>query len=292
MFAQRSNTQALLVIVSALLAEPACSHDCRTTDGPFWFGWGCLSDSATAGSTSATTESTTGAAETETVGSTFGLSSSSSSSSLSSSSFTEPDGSDTKGTETPTEGNAEAKFRLRVFVTSETYCGDITVCNKDDDKEPDESLKMANEQCKDLADAAGETMDGRKWCAWLVNDSGIATMERCPELTGSENQFFDVKGTTIAENWSELAGGTLQNGIHLDEKGVSRVKSRVWTGAGTNGEPGNKKTCAAWTSGGMGLAGAYGIAGETDKSWTNSGDDGDCADGDNYRLYCFELPPN
>ena len=165
-----------------------------------------------------------------------------------------------------------AKFN-RVFISSATYNGAIG------------SVAAANTDCQNLATAA--SLPGH-YKAWLAVTTG--TDDPVTTFTKSTVPYEDVLGNTIASNWAGLISGTLTNGIHFSETGVSLTGNFVWTNVATNGTPslsGSNTTtnCAAWTSPINTSTGDDGVAGQVSSAWTASSSL-TCAA--SSHLYCFQ----
>lgn len=157
----------------------------------------------------------------------------------------------------------------RVFVTSQTYTGDLG------------GLTGADSKCQVLADSANL---GSTFKAWL-SDSTTAASSR---LTQSTLNYVRTDGVVIANGWTDLTDGTIDNLLNRDESGVTRSSVPVWTNTNTNGARtamSSTMNCENWTDASSGVDGYYGVTNWADYEWTNS----------SYlpcnqarRLYCFE----
>lgn len=165
-----------------------------------------------------------------------------------------------------------------VFVTSTTHTGNLG------------GVRGADAICQARADEAGL---GKRYIAWL--SSGDAVTQAKDRIANFTGPFRRIDGVQVANTWSDLTDGSLDNPINVDETGstISGV-IRVWTstadnGSGVIGTDGQVR-CQAWTSGAASDSGRTGIATASNGDWTNEGlgSNDDC--NSNRRLYCFESP--
>ena len=107
--------------------------------------------------------------------------------------------------------------------------------------------------------------------------------------------------TLVAENWRDLADGTLRHPIDMDENGNrpsvdtfdcnELQDTAVWTGTDANGEDfGVEWTCSDWT--GTGTRVGIGSYERSNRGWTDAcriqTTDGNPCDNQFAHLYCFE----
>ncbi len=105
-----------------------------------------------------------------------------------------------------------------VFVSSAIYTGNLG------------GLADADALCTALTAAAGETDN---YLAWLA-DSTESPSARFALGAGPYKLLGD--GTTIANDWTDLTDGTLDNKINKTESGGGIVLNRdVWTNVDTSG---------------------------------------------------------
>ena len=163
----------------------------------------------------------------------------------------------------------------RVFVTSAKYDGDTG------------GLSGADiSRCQSLANTAGL---GGTWKAWL-SDSNFHTKDR---LTHSTNPYKRLDNIQIADNWTDLVDGTLDNSISKDEYGSSippTEQTDVWTGSTIYGtietaNPGYDNTCVNWDTSSSGTYGRIGDDSLSDSHWTVNGF---TSCNTMRRFYCFE----
>jgi len=177
---------------------------------------------------------------------------------------------------TPSPTPSSSSTSTRVFVTSTTYNGNLG------------GLSGADAKCQTVANNANL---GGVWKAWL-SDSVTSAASR---LNHSNGPYQLLNGTTIANNWIDLTGGSINHAINLSEYKSTVEAGNVWTNTTRTGEinkdisiqPAN---CQNWTDGiGDGTRGSIGSSwsGSTDYHWTESGYDY-CGPNQSKRLFCFE----
>lgn len=160
----------------------------------------------------------------------------------------------------------------RVFISSQTYNGNLG------------NLTGADSKCQSLANNAGLNSS---WKAWLSSTT-ISTSSR---MNQSSLPYVLVNGQTkIADNWSSLIDGNLDNPILLSETGQNLGSNlRVWTNTTSNGNiysTSNQSSCTNWTSVLSSRNARIGINSlNSSGEWTDSADK-DC--NSNSHLYCFE----
>lgn len=99
-----------------------------------------------------------------------------------------------------------------VFVTSETYTGDL------------DGLVGADQKCNSLAATA--SLPGT-YKAWL-SSYGLSASAR---FVQSQAPYVLTDGTRVADDWSDLTDGLLAAPIDVTEEGISLTQtSEVWTG--------------------------------------------------------------
>lgn len=157
----------------------------------------------------------------------------------------------------------------RVFVSSQTYDGNLG------------GLIGADSKCQVLADAVNL---GSTFKAWLSD----GTTSAASRLTQSSLNYVMVNGTVIANGWSDLTDGTIDNVLNRDETNTTRAAVPVWTNTSTTGaikEPLSTRNCESWTNNSSGIDAYYGMTNWADYEWTDSTYN-PC--NGNRRLYCFE----
>ena len=183
---------------------------------------------------------------------------------------------------------AGCKAWHRVFVTGGTFSGNLG------------GLVGADAKCAAAATAAKL---GGQWQAWL-STSGTWPVTRLP-MVGAGYRRLD--GGVIAESWSDLTDGTLGAGIDVTEKGAKltaasgdsnsycggAVKPKVHTGTTFEGKQMSASTnpqCKSWAteSSSSSYATYSGIAGATDKQWTQACLTDRCSGSFKGHLYCFD----
>lgn len=160
---------------------------------------------------------------------------------------------------------------LRVFVTSQTYSGNLG------------GLTGADSKCQALANSVGMTGSFKAW----LSTSTVNAKDRLTKHNRSYIQVYASRVTahTIANNWADLVDGSLQKGISLDERGTAVASgTRIWTGTIATGEK-TPFLCSDWTSAVASVVGKGGKSGSTISSWSYGYTSG-CSN--KYRLYCIE----
>jgi hypothetical protein len=95
-----------------------------------------------------------------------------------------------------------------------------------------------------------------------------------------------LDGTTVANDWTSLAKGTLLHPIDVHEDATSSdTVVRVWTGTRPNGAY-SGEACAEWSSDSNGSTADVGVTDLTTASWTYERQA--YCDDDTNHLYCFE----
>lgn len=116
--------------------------------------------------------------------------------------------------------------------------------------------------------------------AWLADSTGSPATR----FTPSPEPYRLVGGTVVANDYSDLTDGTLQNPISLDEFGNSVITGvYIWTNVAANGSVDGASDCSDWSS--TTGTGAAGIFNQTNSSWTSS-IDRNCTT--THPVYCFE----
>ncbi|MDC0722025.1 DUF4215 domain-containing protein [Nannocystis bainbridge] len=154
-----------------------------------------------------------------------------------------------------------------------------------------EAISGGDERCGELAAAGELDIRGGRWKAWL-GDGSVGPVENFHK---SAIPYYTLHGgatAKVADNWSDLADGTLDNPIDvtdLDQQfaaGVACDQLRaVWTGVRSNNTYGGN--CAKWSWNGPAVQALTGDLTRKDAAWTEA-----CSLGctETARLYCFEQP--
>ena len=132
-----------------------------------------------------------------------------------------------------------------VFVSSNTYNGNLG------------GLTGADAKCQTLANNAG--LSGT-FKAWLSDSSGSPSTR----FTKSNVPYKLVNGAIIADNWSDLTNGDIQNPINIKETGQAYT-SIVWSQTsydGTLQTYSSYNICAQWTSSSS-IDGYRGLSGDS-----------------------------
>ena len=161
-------------------------------------------------------------------------------------------------------------LQFKVFVTNNTYNGNLG------------RLLGADSKCSALAGAGGLPNSTGTWKAWLSNSTQNAT----GRLVHPSEPIYLINGTKIADDWTDLTDGSLDNPINVDQNGAtvpSPSTFTVWTGTNSTGHLSPfAGTCVNWN----GLFGnaRHGVAGYTTLDWT---DNNNLACGSLSGLFCF-----
>ncbi|MCY1054748.1 DUF4215 domain-containing protein [Nannocystis sp. SCPEA4] len=161
---------------------------------------------------------------------------------------------------------------MQVFVTSTKSSGDL------------DGLDGADKFCEQRAANAG--IQGR-FKAWISTDMQSAGAR----LHHSTRPYKRLDKAVVANSWADLADGTLQNEIDIDENGDSAAQMtgcgacEVWTASKTNGDGGYSDDCNGWSISAL-LYGRVGECSLKDARWTDGCGTLMCVL--NARLYCLE----
>jgi hypothetical protein len=187
-----------------------------------------------------------------------------------------PDVAGTKNTATITLGTdtydwwvgyANPASEAIVFVTSATVQGRHLG-----------GLAGADGTCQSAATVAGY---GGTWKA-LMSSSTVSAYDRMPFNWGVLKR---TDGVVIANNWTDLWDGNIQNPIDKDENGNAVGASYVLTNTLSSGAVKHTSatyTCNDWTADSQAYTGSSGVS---SSSWVDAGNQVVCSS--NHRLYCF-----
>jgi hypothetical protein len=163
------------------------------------------------------------------------------------------------------QGDCDFPGRIVFVTSSSTHTGNIG------------GISGANAVCQGLAEVQGYKGTFKAWLSSTTYSPATHFDQR--------GSFYLVTGTKIADNWSDLTDGTIDNVIDRNETGSSVAAPNIWTGTGSDGNMYNSiYTCTDWTStSGHSYTGSYSY---TDYRWTRASSVSSCAN--QYRLYCFQ----
>jgi hypothetical protein len=174
--------------------------------------------------------------------------------------------------------SAPAPPPKRVFVSSPCYDGAIG------------GLGAADVECQTLADRAGLVGTYKAWLA----DAGDGPATRFARAAAP---YVLVDGTRVADDWSDLADGSLAHAVALDENGkapdpAAGCTDEVWTNVNADGSPaigdGYEFVCQNWTIALYARSALTGDASAVDAAWTDGGAFAMRNCNLLARLYCFE----
>jgi hypothetical protein len=172
-----------------------------------------------------------------------------------------------------------------VFVSSQRHAGDFG------------GVIGADSFCQNLASIAG--LSGT-FKAWLSESTYVSSP--VGRFIQSSIPYTLVDGTTIANDWSDLTDGSIQNPINIDEYGNASIASMVYSFTQIDGSPGlfgsstsscygDDCNCNNWTNpNGQGSptpGSAVGQTGITTDDWTDYSFGNFCGPS-GYPVYCFE----
>ena len=165
------------------------------------------------------------------------------------------------------------------FVTSSTIRGDQIG-----------GLSGGDTICQSEAASAGLSGTFRAW----LSESQESASPDSPSTTFLQSPvpYITTRGLVVADDWTDLTDGTLDNPIDHDPNG-EKVGGGVWTGTNTDGSSAlvATETCNEWMVGGtLGVFGQSSTAlpgQQIGSPWTRvPGSGAGC--GTSLRLYCFE----
>ena len=152
-----------------------------------------------------------------------------------------------------------------VFITSTTYKGNLG------------GTSGADAKCATRAIAGGLTGTYKAW----VSISAAKDPESA--FTHSTKPYVLPNGTKVADDWTDLTDGSLDNAINRNEFGNSYSGS-TWTATTNAGQYDNVgETCANWASSSSGQQGMEGQSSTT--NWSSTGSDSYC--NQTLSLFCF-----
>lgn len=149
-------------------------------------------------------------------------------------------------------------------------------------------LEGADRLCQTYADRGN--LPGN-YKAWLSS----ATASPSTRFVKSTGDYIRPDQTVVANGWTDLTDGSLDNAITITEKGVTYTDGDpdVWSNTATNGTPISATlTCDGWVIGNNSANGNLATATSTSTAWTANGFDMACGwtvPGTNEaKLYCFQ----
>ncbi|CAH1666101.1 conserved exported hypothetical protein [Hyphomicrobiales bacterium] len=155
-----------------------------------------------------------------------------------------------------------------VFATSTTYDGNMG------------GKAGANSRCATRATAAGLSGTFLSWLATSTTDDPESS------FTQATVPYITPNGTVIADNWSDLVDGTLDNSISVDENG-NTITGAVWANVASNGAQKQDfpSSCSDYGSNSGAATGFRGLTTSATGTWTDNGNQACSAFA---RLYCFQ----
>lgn len=158
-----------------------------------------------------------------------------------------------------------------VFVTAATYTGDLG------------GLSGADAKCQSQATTYGIPGTFKAW----ISDHGTTVASRFYHSSLPYKYWNGSSWIQIADNWSDLTDGTLDNSIDTTVTGGATT-GNMYTGTGTDGGFGwgGAYTCYDWGYGGATPDGYGGVFGRTDAWWTAYSTGYVCSN--SFNIMCFE----
>lgn len=192
-------------------------------------------------------------------------------------------------TNTPTPTPISSK---RIFITGPLANGNLTNGQAN-------SIAGADKTCVDVANTAS-LCGGPTSCttgtfkAWISD--GTTAPATAGRMNQSSNPYKLVDGTTtVANNWTDLTDGSIQNPINKNASGTSVGTVNVWTNVNSSGASiitgAGSTNCGAaaggFASSAINRNARIGSSGVTTGSWTDTAGTSICNVATNY-IYCLE----
>ncbi len=159
-----------------------------------------------------------------------------------------------------------------VFVTSSSFNGNLG------------GLAGADAKCQAEADGPASIVPSGTYLAWLSDGFDSPDIR----FTKSSHPYILPDGTKIAEDFTDLTDGSIQNKINIDRTGKSLPFERFWTGTNSDGTTvGYQLTCDGWTA--DPLTDFHGMASRTNlvsSLWSSRWARNGCGFG--FNLVCFQ----
>ena len=146
---------------------------------------------------------------------------------------------------------------MRLFVTSETYEGNLG------------GASGADEKCQALADNAG--LDGT-FKAWLSQSASSSPAQSWEQHIPFQPYYLVDETTKIADDWNHLTNALtneLHHVINKNENGQTITDAlRVWTNTNWDGNRVSTDNCNGWTKSGTDWTSKYGSIESTSHNWS------------------------
>lgn len=141
-----------------------------------------------------------------------------------------------------------------VFVTSVSFNGKLG------------GLKVADDKCRAQADDPASIVPTGTYLAWLSD----GTDSPDSRFTKSFHPYLLPDGTRIAENYTDLTDGSIQQVINIDSTGKTVGKNLFWTDTNEDGTTAQAFcTCNGWTDPYTMARGMVGNTGHTSTTWSS-----------------------
>ena len=135
--------------------------------------------------------------------------------------------------------------------------------------------------CAQAAAAGDVRLRGRTFRAWL-SQAPTWAISRLTATTDAKYARLD--GEVVATKVVDFADGTIDAPIDVDENGVRRPGSNVWTGSSSTGAA-MPNDCASWNTNATGATGTAGSTAYEDGRWSQHVD---LQCNQEARFYCIE----
>jgi len=174
--------------------------------------------------------------------------------------------------------------KARVFVTSQTFSGDLKGAGKGAT-----GLLGADNLCQRAAKAA-QLVSTRGWKAWLSQAEPL--VHAFDRLQG-EGPWCLLDGKTLVfASKQALRSEAPKHSIDVTEKLETLTGFAVWTATGADGryvgDESLRVDCRGWSSASMDDQGWAGCLGTEPTDWTDCASSPYCSHDRLFRLYCFE----
>ncbi len=159
-----------------------------------------------------------------------------------------------------------------VFVTSASFDGNLG------------GLTRADDKCQAEADGPASIVPAGTYLAWLSD----GTDSPDTRFTKSAHPYILPNGTKIAEDFTDLTGGSLLHSIDIDPTGEPVGLNFFWTGTNADGTTVQHfVACYGWTAGHLrGFRAMVGSTVQTSTLWSAYSSQKRC--GRSFRLACFQ----
>jgi len=158
-----------------------------------------------------------------------------------------------------------------VFVTSVRFDGNLG------------GLQGADDKCQAQADDPASIVPSGTYLAWLSD--GVDSPDT--RFTKSFHPYQLPDGSRIAENYTDLTDGSIQQFINIDSTGKTVGQNPFWTGTNEDGTTAQQfRTCTGWVDPYTNARGMLGSTGHTLTTWSSQAQEK--CNTTRQRLACFQ----